>query len=122
MNERKSWASSLEAKQSNGIFECLAHNLLLLLEERLHQEEGIRDEVEAQKHQGRTRPTRQKAGAPQILKFVKIVRNFINAVVTRATQRTQRFIRCMRVPIYQQVPRSESLRTVTIYCYNISDK
>ena len=32
MHERKSWACSLAAKQSHAIFECLAQNLLLLLD------------------------------------------------------------------------------------------
>ena len=35
MHERKSWASSLAAKQSHAIFEYLAHNLLMLLEKRV---------------------------------------------------------------------------------------
>ena len=89
--------------------ECLAHNLLLLLEERVIREEGIRDEVEEQKQIGRTRPTRQKPGNPKVMKVVEIVRNFINSAVTRATQRTQRFIRWVRVRIYQRVPWSESM-------------
>jgi hypothetical protein len=46
MNERKSWASSLEAKQSHAIFESLAHNLLLLFEQYLTESEGLRDELE----------------------------------------------------------------------------
>ena len=109
MHERKSWASSLAAKQSHAIFECLAHNLLLLLEERVIREEGIRDEVEERKQIGRTRPKAGGAGNPKVMKVVEIVRNFINSAVTRATQRTQRFIRWVRVRIYQQVPWSESM-------------
>ncbi len=104
MHGRKSWASSLADRQNHAIFECLAHNLLLLLEERLIREEGIRDEVEEKKQIGRTCPTRQKAGKPKIMKVVEIVRNFINSAVTRATQRTQRFVRWVRVRIYQRVP------------------
>jgi hypothetical protein len=87
----------------------LAHNLLLLLEERLVREEGGRDEVEEKKQIGRTYPTRQKPGKPEIMKVVEIVRNFINSAVTRATQRTQRFIRWVRVRIYKRVPWSESV-------------
>ena len=109
MHQRKSRASSLVAKQSHAIFECLAHNLLLLFEERLIREEGIRDEVEERKQIGRTRP---KAAAPGIMKLVGIVGivgNFINSAVTRATQGAQRFIRWVRVRIYQRVPWSESV-------------
>jgi hypothetical protein len=106
MNERKSWASSLAAKQSHAIFECLAHNLLLLFEERLVREEGIRDEVEGKKQLGRIR---SKAGDSGKMKVVETARNFINSAVTRATQRTQRFVRWVRVRIYQRVPWSESV-------------
>jgi len=38
------------------------------------------------------------------------VKNFINSALTRATQRTQRFIRWVRVWIYKQAPWSESIR------------
>ncbi len=106
MNERKSWASSLEAKQSHAIFECLAHNLLLLFEECVIREEGVRDQVEERKQTGRIRP---KAGDPRITKTIGMVRNFVNSAVTRATQRTQRFIRWVRSRIYQQVPWSASM-------------
>ena len=106
MNERKSWASSLAAKQSHAIFECLAHNLLLLFEECLLREEGLRDEVEEKKQTGRARP---KSESPAMLKIIGIARNFINSAVTRATQRTQRIIRWVRVRIYQRAPWSESV-------------
>ena len=44
MEERKSWASSENAKESHGLFECLAHNLSLLFEEKIKQEENLTDE------------------------------------------------------------------------------
>lgn len=106
MIERKSWASSLEAKQSHAIFECLAHNLLLLFEQHLEQREGLRDELEEKKQLGRTQPT--AAAAPTAGAF-RAVGNFINTVITRATQRTQRFIRWVRVWIYKQAPWIDSL-------------
>ena len=57
MGERKSWASSLEAKQSHAIFECLAHNLLLLFEQYLGHSEGLRDELGEKKNKaGPDRP------------------------------------------------------------------
>ena len=69
MDERKSWASSLDAKQSHAIFECLAHNLLLLFEQYLGQSEGLRDELEEKKQQGRARvkgspPSRPASSGP----------------------------------------------------------
>lgn len=103
MYERKSWASSLEAKESHAIFECLAHNLLLLFEQRMVCEEGISDEVELERQLGRT-TVKTDDSTP-----VKAVRNFINSAITRATQRTQRFIRWVRVRLYQQALWSESI-------------
>jgi hypothetical protein len=40
--------------QSHAIFECLAHNLLLLFEVHIGHSEGLRDELEEKKKQGRT--------------------------------------------------------------------
>ncbi len=106
MVERKSWASSHEAKQSHGIFQCLAHNLLLLFEEHIGQSEGMRDELEEKKQQGRTRVTIVAAVAAGI---IRAAGNFINTALHRATQRTQRFIRWVRVWIYKQAPWRDSL-------------
>ena len=101
MGERKSWASSDEAKQSHGIFECLTHNLLLLFEQYLSQSEGLRDELEKRKQQGRNK-TEQAASA--LVSVIRPVGNFINTALQRATQRTQRFIRWVRAWIYKEAP------------------
>jgi len=106
MGERKSWASSLEAKQSHAIFECLAHNLLLLFEALIGQSEGLRDELEEKKQQGRAKVTGIAAVAAGI---IRAAGNFINTAILRATQRTQRFIRWVRVWIYKQAPWRDSL-------------
>jgi len=100
MNERKSWASSLEAKQSQAIFQCLAHNLLLLFEKYIQRSEGLRDDAELEKNQARTK---KPAG------IIRGIGNFINTAVNRATQRTQRFIRWVRVWIYRQAPWRDSI-------------
>jgi hypothetical protein len=106
MVERKSWASSLEAKQSHAIFECLAHNLLLLFEQYLSQIEGLRDELEEKKQQGRSKTA---ICASKASGLIRAVGNFINTAIQRATQRTQRFIRWVRVWIYKQAPWSHSI-------------
>lgn len=106
MNERKSWASSLAAKQSHAIFECLAHNLLLLFEQHLRESEGLRDELEEKKQHGRSKAT---AVAAKVAGIARSVGNFINTALTRATQRTQRFIRWVRVWIYKQAPWRDSI-------------
>ena len=101
MKERKSWASSPAAKKRHALFECLAHNLLLLFEKHIEQTEGLRDEVEVKKQAGRIKPL--------TVFIVPGLRNFINSALTRATQRTQRFIRWVRVRLYLDAPWSESL-------------
>lgn len=101
MNERKSWASSPDAKKAHAIFECLSHNLLLRFEKHLEKTEGLRDEVETKKQAGRIKL------APGTV--VQVVRNFINSALTRATQRTQRFIRWVRVRLYLDAPWSDSM-------------
>ena len=101
MGERKSWASSLEAKQSHAIFECIAHNLLLLFEEQVRRTEGLQDELEVRKQQGRTKTAKYTPGSARV---VKDARNFINTAVQRATQRTQRFICWVRAWIYREAP------------------
>lgn len=106
MGERKSWASSLEAKQSHAIFECLTHNLLLLFEEYLTRTEGLRDELEEKKQEGRSKFSASRSQASGITKFA---RNFINTALQRATQRTQRFIRWVRVWIYKKAGWGDSI-------------
>jgi Transposase DDE domain len=105
-HERKSWASSLAAKQGHGIFECLAHNLLLLFEQHLGQSEGLRDELEEKKQQGRAKAANVD---PMAANVVRAAGNFINTALRRATQRTQRFIRWVRVWIYKQAPWGDSI-------------
>ncbi len=106
MFERKSWASSLEAKQSHAIFECLAHNLLLLFEQFLRESEGLRDELEEKKRLGRSRAAMVASKATDV---IRAAGNFINSALQRATQRTQRFIRWVRVWIYKQAPWGDSI-------------
>lgn len=49
--EKKAWATSCEAKSIQATFLCIVHNLLLILENKLAEEEGIKDEkiIEKQK-------------------------------------------------------------------------
>lgn len=108
MEERKSWASSDEAKQSHAIFECLAHNLLLLLEVRMIMEEGLVDECERKKDLGRKRES-----SPERLRLKK-VGNMVNTAIIRATQRTQRFIRWARTRIYLNVSWERSVARLAV--------
>jgi hypothetical protein len=98
MEERKSWASSPTAKRAHATFECLAHNLSLLIEAEM-KGFGLSDEVEAKKREARKSTRRNREG-----KKMKEAENFISRVITRATratQRTVRFIRWLRAQIYK---------------------
>ena len=63
--------------------------------------EGLCDEAEVKKQAGRIKVQ------PAVI--VQVAKNFINSALTRATQRTQRFIRWVRVRLYQDAPWSESV-------------
>ena len=99
MNERKSWASGPEAKSAHAQFECVTHNLLLLLETHLTENEGLTDEVEEKKKITRRKTRTNRAG-----ELLGPDSNFINRAVQRATQRTLRFIRWLRNWIYRELP------------------
>jgi hypothetical protein len=96
MEERKSWASSQTAKRHHAIFECLAHNLCLLMEFEMNRR-GLFDEVEAEKNKGREESRRNRRG-----EVMGKAMNFIGKAIHRATQRTVRFIRWLQTALYHQ--------------------
>jgi hypothetical protein len=65
---------------------------------------GLEDAVEKEKAAGRKKTRRNREG-----KMMKEASNFIGTVITRATQRTVRFIRWLRTALYSKAPLSESL-------------
>ena len=91
LEEKRSWASSKEAKKSHAHFLCLAHNLMLLLEDDLKKEHRMKDEMEAKKKVIRQR---SKAKGTGFRKHRPA--SFINSFFKRAKQRTYRFIRWLR--------------------------
>ena len=103
MEERKSWASSQSAKRHHAIFECLPHNLCLLMEREMNRR-GLHDVVEKKKSQGRTKTRRNRQGEP-----MGKATNFIGKVITRATQRTVRFIRWLQAALYHHGSLSEAM-------------
>jgi hypothetical protein len=115
MEERKSWASSPEAKRAHGQFECHAHNLMLLVELEM-KALGYEDEVEIKKGKLRGKTRRNRSG-----NLMKEAANFIGKAVVRATQRTVRFIRWIcaaisiaRLPCAFQPPASPQCGTVKL--------
>lgn len=108
MEEQKSWASSQAAKESHAIFECLAHNLALLFEEKIVDEEKISDGRESKKANQRQATRKNREGAP-----LASGNNFINGAFTRATQRTVRYLRWLRNWLYREAPWSEAIARLT---------
>ena len=109
MEELKSWASSEEAKQAHGVFECLAHNLALLFELEVKERQDLTDEVEFEKQTKREPYQKNREGGT-----MQTGKNFINQAVQRATQRTQRFIRWLRVALYREVPWREAVARLAV--------
>jgi hypothetical protein len=75
----------LQAQQIYAIFECLAHNPRLFFELHLDVSKGLRDEHAQKQQQGRSEPV---TWANAALAILKVTRNFINAALQRANQRT----------------------------------
>lgn len=114
MEERKSWASSPAAKRQHAVFECLSHNLSLLVEEEMKRR-GLRDEVEQQKAKGRVAYRTNRDGKPMAKR-----QNFIGKAITRATQRTVRFIRWLQAALYRPCPLEQAIaRLKRVWCPKI---
>ncbi len=103
--ERKSWGSSPATKKCHAVFECITHNLLLLFEKRIETGEGVSDRVEPKKREGRAKSSDGGTAGRMLERTL----NTVNSSVRRATHRTQRFIRWVRVRIYKQAPWGESM-------------
>ena len=87
MHERKSWAKSRDAKCQQAEFMCLAHNLAVITERRLEEEERIIDETNTKRKAKRlevAQKTPQEAGRSD---------NSLNSAAYKAVQRTLQFFR-----------------------------
>jgi len=103
-NERKSWASSLIAKRSHAVFQCLLHNLLLLLEEAI-EKQGVHDKVSEKRAVQRKKP--EPVG-------------YINKIVQRASHRTHVLIRWLRNHLQIQASYTHALgRLKVLYARDI---
>ena len=89
LEEKKSWASSIEAKKAHANFLCLLHNLMLLTEEDATTKYGLEDIIEQKKKATRNKTKLKGSRAKQ-------PPSFINSFFKRASQRTFRFIRWLR--------------------------
>ena len=96
--EGKSWAKSSTSKCIHGTFLCLTHNLLVLLENTLEREEGIRDEKVL-----RRRAAREAKNTAQA-KAENRPANPLLSLARRATQRSSQFLRWLRRVLLTKTP------------------
>ncbi len=89
-NEQKSWATSEAAKKTQAHFVCMAHNLTLLLEQRLDSEHGIRNEAEIQRKQKR------EEALVQELEKQEESRPWLYSLLRRFSQTTFKLVRWLR--------------------------
>lgn len=90
--ERKSWASGDTAKTVHANFICLAHNLMVLLEDKIENEEGISNTAERERKTGREKEAK-KSGA-----------GYIATALQRFTVRSVKFVRWLRNFMYSEAP------------------
>lgn len=93
LGEKKAWASSLEAKQTQAQLITLTHNLLLLYEQDLEKRHRIQNEAEDRRREQRTQTATKacaKAGKPL---------STLVSQARRTTQRSVKFIRWVRQSI-----------------------
>jgi hypothetical protein len=99
--EKKAWGSSATAKSTQAVFLCLAHNLMVLLEENLLKVDRIDNAVERKRKDGR------KAQAE------KNRANYVATALQRFTVRTLKFIRWLRNFVYRATSWETGLGQVT---------
>jgi hypothetical protein len=97
MLERKSWGSGDQSKTANALFICLAHNLMVLLEEALRTDEWIENDTELERRDSR-KETAIRKGA-----------NFVATFLQRCTVRSVKFLRWLRNFVYREVPWSNAV-------------
>lgn len=87
--EKKAWGSKATAKATQSQFLCLAHNLMVLLEQALLTTENI-DNIKERKRKAKRRETAEKGGA-----------TFVATLIQRFTVRALKFIRWLRNFVYR---------------------
>jgi len=98
LGERKAWASSPTAKKAQALLLCMAHNLMVHLEDKLAREPGVRNELEAGRRENRMEEkikVAKKAGreVPSMWKQPQA-----------PTQRCVKFIRWLRCWFFVEAP------------------
>ena len=110
LQEKKAWATSLVAKESQALLVAITHNLLMLYERRLEQNHGVINEAEDRRRAKRTQEAQEQCQAKGKPLSELVVR------AQRATQRSVKFVRWIRQSIRDQVAEATAvLRLKQLY-------
>lgn len=98
LNEKKSWATSENAKSIQAHLIASTHNLLLMLELRVEQDHGVRNESEIKRRRKRRQEAVQKSAQAG-----RAMPPIPQDLIDRASQRTLAFIRWVRNALFKDV-------------------
>jgi len=97
LGQKKAWASSLEAKETQAQMIALAHNLLVSYERELETGHGVSNEAE-----DRRRAERQKRAAEECARMGTPLPRLL-LLARRATQRSVKFLRWLRQALREKL-------------------
>jgi hypothetical protein len=103
VTERKAWATSLEAKETQGHLTALTQNLLLIYEQRIKEKHGVNNEAEDQRRSRRVET---------LIKEAQINGRSVSTLLLglrKATQRSVKFIRWLRQAMRESLAEAAAL-------------
>lgn len=103
LGEKKAWASGAVAKTIQANLLCLAHNLLLLFEDRVLKPAGVTNVAEDKRRAGRLEKTKEVLAERQETLPMLVEK------LQRCTQSSVKFIRWLRSNLFSQSSCSQSL-------------
>lgn len=105
MNEKKSWSKSENGKTAQALFICLAHNLTLLMEDKL-EAEGVENTKDKAKRDKKLEQSinQSRVDPDEISSLVKDIQ--------RVTQRRIEFFRWLEVFVFLPVPWAVALTSI----------
>jgi len=105
MNEKKSWSKSENGKTAQALFICFAHNLTLLMEDKL-EAEGVENTKDKEKRDEKLEQSikQSEVDPDEISSLVKGIQ--------RVTQRRIEFFRWLEIFVFLPVPCAVALASI----------
>lgn len=97
LGERKSWGSGATSKTCHAEFMCLAHNLMVLLEQEVVAGEDADNLVERRRKKRREEASLDAGG------------NYVATALQRFTVRALKFVRWLRNHVYREAPWADAI-------------